>query len=110
MRRNIGRRYRRKVARGCGCCQGARNSTLTKGIRTAGERLAGLWRGTGGWRNSRGPSRTGAGQARGWTLPAVDHALAGLLDVDRLLKASPHTDEHFLECWLLGLRVFAEAA
>ncbi len=51
-----------------------------------------------------------AGQARGWTLPAVDHALAGLLDVDRLLKASPHTDEHFLECWLLGLRVFAEAA
>jgi len=51
-----------------------------------------------------------ASQARRWTLPQVDHALAGLLDVDRLLKASPHTDEHFLESWLLGLRVQAEAA
>jgi DNA polymerase-3 subunit delta len=49
-------------------------------------------------------------QARGWTLAQVDHALAGLLDVDRLLKASPHSDEHFLESWLLGLRVRAEAA
>ena len=51
-----------------------------------------------------------ASQARRWPLPEVDHALAGLLDVDRLLKASPHTDEHFLESWLLGLRVQAEAA
>lgn len=51
-----------------------------------------------------------AQQARRWKLGEVDHALAGLLDVDRLLKASPHTDEHFLESWLLGLRVHAEAA
>lgn len=49
-------------------------------------------------------------QARRWTVDEVDYALAGLLDVDRLLKASPHTDEHFLETWLLGLRVRAEAA
>jgi len=51
-----------------------------------------------------------ASQARHWTAPEIDAALAGLLDVDRLLKASPHTDEHFLETWLLGLRVRAEAA
>ncbi len=51
-----------------------------------------------------------ATQARGWTTTEVDEALAGLLDVDRLLKSSPHTDEHFLEAWLLGLRVRAEAA
>jgi len=48
-------------------------------------------------------------QSRRWTLDEVDHALAGLLDVDRLLKASPHSDEHFLETWLLGLRVRAAA-
>lgn len=50
-----------------------------------------------------------ATQARRWTAPEIDAALAGLLDVDRLLKASPHTDEHFLETWILGLRVRAEA-
>lgn len=50
------------------------------------------------------------GQARRWTVEEVDDALDGLRDVDRLLKASPHTDEHFLESWLLGLRVRAEAA
>lgn len=49
-------------------------------------------------------------QARGWSVEEVDDALDGLRDVDRLLKASPHTDEHFLESWLLGLRVRAEAA
>ena len=49
-------------------------------------------------------------QAKRWTVEQVDRALQGLLDVDRLLKASPHTDEHFLESWLLGLRVHAEAA
>lgn len=49
-------------------------------------------------------------QARKWTMPEIDAALAGLLDVDRLLKASPHTDEHFLEAWLLAERVVAEAA
>lgn len=51
-----------------------------------------------------------AGQAGGWSIDEIDHALAGLLDVDQRLKASPHTDEHFLESWLLGLRVRAEAA
>lgn len=51
-----------------------------------------------------------ATQARRWNVTEIDAALAGLLDVDRLLKASPHTDEHFLEAWLLGLRVRAEAA
>jgi DNA polymerase-3 subunit delta len=51
-----------------------------------------------------------ASQCRGWTIREVDAALDGLLDVDRLLKASPHTDEHFLESWLLALRVRAEAA
>lgn len=50
------------------------------------------------------------GQTRGWTVEEIDRALDGLLEVDRLLKASPHTDEHFLESWLLGLRVRAEAA
>jgi DNA polymerase-3 subunit delta len=50
------------------------------------------------------------GQARTWTVEEVDDALDGLRDVDRLLKASPHTHEHFLESWLLGLQVRAEAA
>jgi DNA polymerase-3 subunit delta len=49
-------------------------------------------------------------QSRRWVFSQVDHALAGLLEVDCLLKASPHTDEHFLESWLLGLRVYSEAA
>jgi DNA polymerase-3 subunit delta len=49
-------------------------------------------------------------QARRWSRREIDHALAGLRDVDRLLKASPHSDEHFLETWLLGQRVIAEAA
>jgi len=51
-------------------------------------------------------------QARRWSLPEIDLALAELLRVDRLLKSSPHKhkDEHFLESWLLGLRVQAEAA
>lgn len=51
-----------------------------------------------------------ATQAKRWTLAEVDDALAGLLDVDRLLKASAHSDTHFLETWLLGLRVRVEAA
>jgi DNA polymerase-3 subunit delta len=51
-----------------------------------------------------------ASQARGWTADEVDAALDELLEVDRLLKASPHTDEHFLESWILGLTVRAEAA
>lgn len=49
-------------------------------------------------------------QAGRWTRVDVDHAIAGLRDVDRLLKASPHGDEHFLEAWLLEQRVLAEAA
>jgi len=49
-------------------------------------------------------------QARRWSAEEIDHAILGLRDVDRLLKASPHTDEHFLETWLLGQRVLAEAA
>lgn len=51
-----------------------------------------------------------AAQAKKWTAAEVEHALAGLLDVDRLLKASGHTDEHFLEAWLLGLMARREAA
>jgi len=49
-------------------------------------------------------------QARGWSTCEIDEALEGLLDVDRLLKASPHSDEHFMESWLLGLWVRSEAA
>lgn len=49
-------------------------------------------------------------QARRWSRTDVDHAIAGLRDVDRLLKASSHGDEHFLEAWLLAQRVHAEAA
>jgi DNA polymerase-3 subunit delta len=49
-------------------------------------------------------------QARRWTRSEVDLALAGLRDVDRLLKAASHDDEHFLETWLLTQRVLMEAA
>lgn len=51
-------------------------------------------------------------QARHWTPEAVDHALASLLEVDRMLKSSSlkAKDQHFLESWLLGLHVDAEAA
>jgi DNA polymerase III delta subunit len=42
-------------------------------------------------------------QARGWRPIEVDAALEGLLRVDRLLKASPLSEEHLLEEWLLGL-------
>ncbi|HSH75018.1 MAG TPA: DNA polymerase III subunit delta [Longimicrobiales bacterium] len=49
-------------------------------------------------------------QSRRWTRGNLDAALAGLRDVDRMLKASPHGDEHFLEAWLLEQRVRAEAA
>ena len=55
-------------------------------------------------------ARPVASQAKRWTLSEIDHALSGLLDVDRLLKASPHSDEHFVESWLLGLMVYSEAA
>lgn len=49
-------------------------------------------------------------QTRGWSVEEIDDALAGLRDVDRLLKSSSHSDHHFLESWLLGLSVRAEAA
>ncbi len=53
-----------------------------------------------------------AGQARRWTVSEVDDALAGLLHVDRMLKASglKSKDEHFIETWLLALDVRAQAA
>jgi hypothetical protein len=40
----------------------------------------------------------------------IDGALEGLLRVDRLLKASPLSDEHLLEEWLLGLLARKAAA
>jgi DNA polymerase-3 subunit delta len=49
-------------------------------------------------------------QARKWTMGQIDYAVQGLLDVDRMLKASPHTDEHFIETWLLTQRAHSEAA
>ncbi|MGD2045434.1 MAG: DNA polymerase III subunit delta [Gemmatimonadota bacterium] len=49
-------------------------------------------------------------QAKKWSMPEIDHAVQGLLDVDRLLKASPHTDEHFIETWLLSQMAYSEAA
>lgn len=60
----------------------------------------------------RGLARRIASQARHWTPDEVDHALETLLDVDRMLKASglKTKDQHFLESWLLGLRVHAEVA
>ena len=55
-------------------------------------------------------ARRVASQAKRWTLSEIDLALSSLLDVDRLLKASPHSDEHFVESWLLGLMVYSGAA
>ena len=72
-------------------------------------------RGIGGLEASLPPyqrfvARRMAGQVRRWTVPEIDRALDGLLDVDRLSKASSHSSEHFLETWILALRVRAEAA
>ena len=55
-------------------------------------------------------ARRVAAQGRGWSVREIDEALEGLLRVDGLLKASSHRPEHFLEEWLLGLLVRAEAA
>jgi DNA polymerase-3 subunit delta len=49
-------------------------------------------------------------QARRWTVPEVERALAGLASVDRMLKSSPVTDAHWLESWLLEQASRAEAA
>ena len=49
-------------------------------------------------------------QARRWTLPEIERALAGLATVDRMLKSSPVTDAHWLESWLLERASSEEAA
>lgn len=41
-------------------------------------------------------------QARGWSRGEVEEALLELLRADRLLKASPMDEAHFMEEWLLG--------
>lgn len=51
-----------------------------------------------------------ARQAPRWTLPEIERALAGLLQVDRLLKASRASDGELLESWLLEEASAAEAA
>jgi len=40
----------------------------------------------------------------------LDVAIEELLRADRLLKASPQSDQHFVEEWLLGLVSRAVAA
>ena len=55
-------------------------------------------------------ARRMAGQGRKWTAAEIDSALEGLLRVDRLLKASALSDQHFLEEWLLGIMARREAA
>jgi DNA polymerase-3 subunit delta len=72
-------------------------------------------RGRGGLESALPPHQrwlagTPAPKARKWSPADIDYALRGLLRVDRLLKASPHTPEHFVEEWLLGLCVREAAA
>ena len=55
-------------------------------------------------------ARTIGQQAKSWPSREIEAALEGLLRADRLLKASPHTDQHFVEEWLLGVMARAEAA
>ncbi len=50
------------------------------------------------------------GQSRRWRPAEIDAALAGLVRADRLLKASPLSEEHFLEEWLLTLLARKAAA
>lgn len=50
------------------------------------------------------------GQSKRWRADDIDAALEGLLRVDRLLKASPLTQEHLLEDWLLTLLTRRAAA
>ena len=47
-------------------------------------------------------------QCKKWPQPELDDALVGLLRADRLLKASPQSDQHFLEEWLLRVMSRAE--
>jgi len=49
-------------------------------------------------------------QARRWRPEEIDAALEGLLRLDRLLKASPVSDEHLVQEWLLGLLARRAAA
>ncbi len=49
-------------------------------------------------------------QARRWNRSDLDHALEGLLRVDRLLKSSPLDDEGLLAEWLMGLMARRRAA
>ena len=49
-------------------------------------------------------------QAKRWQPAEIEHALEGLLRLDRLLKASPVSHEHLLEEWLLGLLAARRAA
>ncbi len=55
-------------------------------------------------------AKTVGRQAKQWPSHEIDAALEGLLRADRLLKASPHTDEHFVEEWLLATMARATAA
>ncbi len=52
-------------------------------------------------RNQRWLAGRYSSQARQWTVDALLDALGGLLQVDRLLKASPVSAAHFLESWIL---------
>lgn len=49
-------------------------------------------------------------QAKRWRPAEIDAALEGLLRADRLLKASPISDQHLLEEWLLTLLARRAAA
>jgi DNA polymerase III delta subunit len=49
-------------------------------------------------------------QSKKWPPGELDPAIEGLLRADRLLKASPQSDQHFVEEWLLGLMSRALAA
>jgi DNA polymerase-3 subunit delta len=49
-------------------------------------------------------------QGRLWTTGAIKTALDGLLEVDRLLKASPVADVHFLESWILSQAMLKDTA
>ena len=55
-------------------------------------------------------AKTVGRQAKQWPRHEIDAALEHLLRVDKLLKASPHTDEHFVEEWLLATMARAMAA
>jgi DNA polymerase-3 subunit delta len=60
--------------------------------------------------NQRWTLRKLPSQARRWSPDDLEAALEGLLRVDRLLKASPISDQHLLEEWLLALLARKAAA